>query len=175
MDKSLPPPKKKKKQKFVTPLQIQTVFVGGSNERPGLTDTINIAHVFNKDVFAYKCPLPFLCLQIFALVVTVIILHWLNCLTLPVENANSRYPMCSCESQTFLCPCFKFFHKDKTTIQSCNVVWEGSGWCRLGGSRLLLALASKRSASPCQFCSSGSCSSQSWCVSQEAGGVRLWR
>lgn len=68
-------PHKKKKKKFVTLLQIQTVFVGGSNKRPGLTDTINIAHVFNKDVFAYKCPLPFLCLQIFALVVAVVILH----------------------------------------------------------------------------------------------------
>lgn len=69
-----------------------------------------------------------------------------------------------------------FFHKDKTAIQSCNVVWEGSGWCRLGGgSRLVLSGASKRSASPCQFCSSGSCSSRSWCVSQGAGGVRLWR
>lgn len=169
VDKILPPPKK-----FVTLLQIQTVFVGGSNERPGLPDTINIAHVFNKDVFAYKCPLPFLCLQIFALVATVVILHWLNCLTVPVENAKSRYPMCSCESQTFLCPFLNFSRRQNNyPVMQCCLGGVGVvGW---GGSRLLLSVATKRSASPCQFCSSGSCSSRSWCVSQEAGGVRLWR
>lgn len=157
-------------------LQIQTVFVGGSNERRSLADTINIAQVFNKDVFAYKRPLPFLCLQIFALVITTVILLWLNCLTckkmlkVDIQRVNAR-------AKPFFVPVFKnFFHKDKTTIQSCNVVWKGLGWCHLGGViHYSLSGASKRSASPCQFCSSGSCSSRSWCVSQEAGGVRLWR
>lgn len=58
-------PKKKKKKRFVSPSsQIQTVF-SRSNKRRGLTDTINIAHVFYKDVFAYKCLLSFLCIVIF--------------------------------------------------------------------------------------------------------------
>lgn len=55
----------KKKKRFVSPSsQIQTVF-SRSNKRRGLTDTINIAHVFYKDVFAYKCLLSFLCIVIF--------------------------------------------------------------------------------------------------------------
>lgn len=40
-------PKKKKKKKKSGLLQIQTVLVGGSNERRGLADTINIAQVLN--------------------------------------------------------------------------------------------------------------------------------
>lgn len=51
--------KKKRKEKWASPLlQIQTVLVGGSNERRGLADTINIAQVLNMDVFAYECPFP---------------------------------------------------------------------------------------------------------------------
>lgn len=144
VDKILPPPPKK----FVTLLQIQTVFVGGSNERPGLTDTINIAHVFNKDVFAYKCPLPFLCLQMFALVATVVILHWLNCLTVPVENAKSRYPMCSRESQTFLCPFLNFSRRQNNypVMQCCLggvgvVGWGGVVCCSLSLLSVLHLLA----------------------------------
>lgn len=47
-------------------------FFSGSNKSRGLTDTINIAHViciFYKDVFAYKCPLPFLYRVIFSHVI----------------------------------------------------------------------------------------------------------
>lgn len=74
VNKILTPSPTKKKLLALPLLQIQTVFVGGSNERRGLADTINIAQVFNKDVFAYNRPLPFLCLQMFALVITTVIL-----------------------------------------------------------------------------------------------------
>lgn len=96
--------------------------------------------------------------------------------------AKSRHPMCWWD-QTFLCPLyFNFLYKYNTTIQSCNVVWVGvRRVCLLCSPSIYTfffsfhSLFSNCSASPCQSCSSGSCSSRSWYVSQEAGGVRLWR
>lgn len=35
--------------------------------------------------------------------------------------------------------------------------------------------STRHSASPCQFCNLGSCSSRSWCVSQAAGDAGPWR
>lgn len=91
-------------------------------------------------------------------------------LKVDVQRVNVR-------AKPFFVPVLFFFfnfpqrQNNYPVMQCClDGGWGGVIW---GESSVTLSGASKRSASPCQFCSSGSCSSRSWCVSQEAGGVRL--
>lgn len=91
------------------------------------------------------------------------------------QSSNVSFDVC--ETKPFFAPVFSnCLYKDDTTIQSCNIFLDGDGGAggRSGDLTVIFAVF-KHSASLCQSCSSGSCSSRSWYVSQEAGGVRLWR
>lgn len=111
-----------------------------------------------------------------------VILWWLFLLKVDIQ--------CVGETKLSFVPCISIFCTKTIQLSShATLFWVG-GWEGEKGLSVMFSVdiyfffpfilyflffLSNCSASLCQSCSSGSCSSRSWCVSQEAGGVRLWR